>query len=374
MPEARRPIIDFGPDDLVERLRDMYSDLQLNGKIPSDKNRDAVLERLAAELFLSSIGISSVPETWTTATPGGPLSSSFPFPSSPTLMPSSSQPGFGSSGKLSHSFKPDKEEDEQEKGDPVALRLRKYATLNTSAKFSTGEQPVLALSRWQLGEDPDNTEWIPGQDLEAEQAINRRRKKIEARRRKAERLSQRIFGESGAGFGSSFGGGRGSLPGGRGSFGPGMLLDSQQQEPSSQITMPTILSTSQPQQSQPPWEFSSQVPPMASPTRRVRVGSPLRREVRRESAGRRESGTAGGVFGPSRSQGLGLGMGMGMGSSQSQLQSQGQGQGMSQETPSQARSQVMPGLFGGRVSLSPFKKSPVKRVKRKSELRLSGFR
>lgn len=352
--------------------------MQLNGKLPSDKNRDAVLEKMAAELFLSSIGISSVPETWTTATLGGPLSSSFPFPSSPTLMPSSSQPGFGSSSKLSQLTKSGKAEEatEEEKGDPVALRLRKYATLNTSAKFSTGEQPVLALSRWELGEDPDSTEWIPGQDLEAEQAINRRRKKIEARRRKAERLSQRIFGESGVSFGSSFGGGRGSLGGGRGSFGPGMLLDSSQQqqqlEPSSQITMPTILSTSQPQQSQsqPPWEFSSQVPPMASPTRRVRVGSPLRREVRRESAGRRESGGGVGVFGQARSQGLGLGIG----SSQSQLQSQSQGQGMSQGTPSQARSQVMPGLFGGRVSLSPFKKSPVKRVKRKSELRLSGFR
>ncbi|KAL2261894.1 hypothetical protein VTK26DRAFT_3050 [Humicola hyalothermophila] len=341
VPEARRPVIDFGPDDLVERLREIFPDPQQSGENASSEDRDAVLEKMAAEMYLSSIGISSVPEAWTAATADGPPPSFLPFPSSPTLM-SSSQPWPGSPSKItSHSPKTEKEGEAAGMFDPVALRLRKYAPINTSAKFSTGEPPVLALSRWELGEDPEDTAWNPGLDVEAEQAISWRRRKIEARRRKAERLSQMILGESAGGFGGSLGGG--GLP-----------------DPLSSSQPPTILSTSQPQlqsQSQQPWELGS-ARVLASPTRRVFAGSPLRREVRRESSGRRESGFGG--FGQSRSQ-AGVGM-----SSQSQ--------GLSQGTPSQARSQVVPGVFGGRVSLSPFKKSPVKRVKRKSELRLSGFR
>lgn len=259
---------------------------------------------MAAELFLSSIGISAVPQSWT-ATPAtnGLLPSSQPFPSSPTLI--SSQSGPGSPSKAASSGKVEDEE-EQEKGDSAALRLRRYATINASETIR-GE-PTLALSRWELGADPDDITWRPGQDLEAEDAINRRRKKIEARRRKAERLSQQIFGEDSIRHSSQAGMGR----------------------PSSQ---PIIMPSSQPQ----PWEFLSQQP-VGSP--RVFVGSPLRKEYRRDSL--------------RLSQGL----------SQSQSQSQG--------TPSQARSQVLSGAFGGR--LSPFKRSPLKKGKRKSELRLSGFR
>lgn len=253
-------------------------------------------------MFLASIGISAVPDLPAT---DGPLSSSLPFPSSPSLM--SSQPWLGSSSKIKGKAK---EVPEEEKGDTVALRLRKYATLNTSPK--THGEPTLALSRWELGADPDDNAWKPGQDLDAEDAINRRRKKIEARRRKAERMSQRILGDS---------------------LGAGSLLPMEQSSSQAATSqpLPMILSSQQQQ----PWEFSSQV--VGTP--RAFVGSPLRREFRRDSL----------RLGPSQ------GMGMGQ-----------------QGTPSQPRSQVLPGAFGGR--LSPFKKSPVKKMKRKSELRMSGFR
>jgi RNA polymerase I-specific transcription initiation factor RRN6 len=218
------------------------------------------------------------------------------------------------------------EEAEEDKGDAVVLRLRKYANLNTSPTIH-GE-PALALSRWVLGADPDDITWKPGEDLEAEDAINRRRRKIEARRRKAERLSQMIFGED------------------------SLLMDQSSQSlgaPSTQ-PLPTILPTgsSQSQQHQqgPPWDFSSQQHVMGFGTPRVRQGSPLRREYRRDS-------------------GMGL-----AGSSQQQPQQQSQG------TPSQPMSQALPGAFGRRPSFSPFKRSqsPLKKMKRKSELRLSGFR
>ncbi|KAK4236156.1 RNA polymerase I-specific transcription initiation factor RRN6-like protein [Achaetomium macrosporum] len=317
VPEARRPLIDFGPDDLVERLRELFSESEPTKEVTLRQKREEVLQNMAAEMFLSSIGVSAVPQSWATAE--SQPSSSLPFPSSPTLM--SSQPSLPSSSKGKGKMK--EEEPEEEKGDAVVLRLRKYARLNTSSTFH-GE-PALALSRWELGADPDDITWKPGQDVEAEDAINRRRRKMEARRRKAERLSQRIFG------------------------GDSLLMDQSSQSlrlPSTQ-PLPTILSTgsSQSQQHQPgppPWDFSSQQQVMGFGTPRVRQGSPLRREYRRDS-------------------------GMGLIASSQQH---------SQDTPSQPMSQALPGAFGRRPSFSPFKRSqsPLKKGKRKSELRLSGFR
>ncbi len=269
---------------------------------------------MAAEMFLSNIGVSAVPESWTT--PANEPSSSLPFPSSPSLM--SSQPSLPTSHKGKGKAT---EPAPEEQGDVIALRLRKYATLNASETIH-GE-PTLALSRWDLGGDPDDITWRPGQDLQAEDAINKRRRKIEARRRKAERLSQQILGKD--------------------SF----MMDQSSQSLGGPL--PTILATSSQNQSQqtqsqqmglPPWDFSSQ-PAGGFGTPRVRAGSPLRREYRRDS------GIAGPVF-------------------SSQVARQG--------TPSQSRSQVLPGLFGARPSFSPFKRSPLKKGKRKSELRMSGFR
>ena len=264
---------------------------------------------MAAEMFLSNIGVSAVPESWTT--PANQPSSSLPFPSSPSLM--SSQPSLPTSHKgKGKAIEPVPEE----QGDVIALRLRKYATLNASE--TTHGEPTLALSLWDLGGDPDDITWRPGQDLEAEDAINKRRRKIETRRRKAERLSQQILGED--------------------SF----MMDQSSQSLGGPL--PAILATSSQSQFQqtglPPWDFSSQ--PMGGfGTPKLRAGSPLRREYRRNS------GMAGAVF-------------------SSQVARQG--------TPSQSRSQVLPGLFGARPSFSPFKRSPLKKGKRKSELRMSGFR
>lgn len=325
VPEARRPLVDFGPDDLLERLTDMFPEPQLTERNPVREKRKEVLQNMAAEVFLSNIGISAVPESWTGT--GNSLPSSLPFPSSPSLMPSSqlSLPSFIK--KKGKKVKGEEEEPPgEEQGDTVALRLRKYATLNTSPTIH-GEPPI-ALSRWDLGADPDDNHWKPGQDIAAESAIAKRRRKIEARRRKAERLSQRLFGED------------------------SMLVDQSSQSlaggPTSQ-PLPMILSTggsqrqSLSQNTGFPFSSQQQHGVMGFGTPRARPGSPLRREYRRDS-------------------------GMGVASSSQQQQQLLQG------TPSQPKSQVLPGLFGGRPSFSPFKRSPLKKGKRKSELRMSGFR
>ncbi|KAJ4306880.1 hypothetical protein N0V88_000252 [Collariella sp. IMI 366227] len=329
-PEARRPLVDFGPDDLVERLRDLFFEPNSSPDDPFRQSRDEVLRTMAAEMFLSNIGVSAPP-----------------------------LPSFIKAKQKAKSQTP---VEEAEQGDAVALRLRKYATLNISA--TAHGEPSLVLSRWDLGADPKDISWKPGQDLEAEDAINRKRRKIEARRRKAERLSQRIFGDGGedssfVDMSSQSLGGRSSLGGGRSSLGVGRSS-----------LQPMILPTSsqQPQQhSQPsnplPWDFSSQVPGLGVPPiafgtpRAVRQGSPLRKEYRRSSG----VGMGGPAMSSQQLFGVGSGGGGGVGS-----------QGQSQGTPSQPRSQVLLGAFGGR--LSPFKRSPVKKGKRKSELRLSGFR
>jgi RNA polymerase I-specific transcription initiation factor RRN6 len=341
VPEARRPLIDFGPDDLVEKLQELFLESQSGEDV--SQSRETVLQTMAAEMFFSSIGVSAVPQSWTTTE--SQLSSSLPFPSSPSLM--SSQPSLPSSHKGKGKTKG---EPEEEQGDLAALRLRKYATLNTSP--TTHGEPVVALSRWDLGADPDDITWKPGQDLEAEEAINKRRRKIEARRRKASRLSQRIFGEDSMGMNQS-----------SQSFGPSQPLptilstgassqgerQSQSQRRSLSQSQSQTQSQTQSQQAAPPWDFSSQqaIPVFSSP-RRVLAGSPLRREYRRDSGMGAAAAAGGGIFSSQLARPPG--------------------------TPSQPKSQVLPGLFGGRPSFSPFKRSPLKKGKRKSELRMSGFR
>ncbi|GAB1313299.1 RRN6 beta-propeller domain-containing protein [Madurella fahalii] len=366
VPEARRPLPDFGPDDLVERLRNMFPEPQPSkGKdAASGQSRKKVLQTMAAELFFSNIGVSALPESWTTTTATTaagknevietPFSSSLPFQSSPPVIPSPPKltlaipnPGkiapapssSSSKGKGNEVAQTDSQETEEpEKVDVVALRLRKYAIIDTSPAFSSHGEPPLGLTPWELGTNPDDITWRPGQDLDAEDAINRRRKKIEARRKRAERLSQRIWGVS---AGEESMAESSSQPRSQSLSQTGLGLGLGRSSLASSQPVPTILATSsQPSQRQPPWEFSSQQ--VGSPRPRVFVGSPLRREYRRES-----------------------GLGVGVGSHSQETGSQG--------TPSQPKSQVLPGAYGGR--LSPFKKSPLKKGKKLSDgRRLSGFR
>lgn len=331
VPEARRPLTDFGPDDLVERLRDLFSGSPLSEGTTVWQNREKVLKTMAAEMFLANVGVSAAPQSWTVT--DGSLSSSLlpPFPSSPPLMSSQlSLPTPSSEAATKGKEKQEPEPEAAEQGDAVALRLRRYAAVNTSPT-ARGE-PALVLSRWELGADPDNITWKPGRDVEAEHAIDRRRRKIETRRRRAERLSQRILGGGGPdgdGDDTVLGEERRSSQAGLGlGLGP---------PATSQSSLPTIVATSS--QSRPPRDFSSQQEQQEGQQGvvglpRVFAGSPLRREY---------------------PGGASLG--------QSQL---------SQGTPSQPKSQVLPGVFGGRPS--PFKRSALKKGKRTSELRLSGFR
>ncbi|KAL2116589.1 hypothetical protein VTJ04DRAFT_8757 [Mycothermus thermophilus] len=357
VPEPRRPMVDFGPEDLLDKLRDLF--LGSQPEHHPQPSRDKILRIMAAEMFLSTIGLAAFPQSWTASTEPDEQGS-LPFPASPSIMPSSQISPAIIKGK-DKLIKPELDQDQPALGDLSVLRLRKYATITRPSPDTIQGETVVGLSRWDLGADPDDITWRPGQDLEAEDAINRRRRKWEARRRKAERLSQRIFGEdSFGGAGSSIGGGGGFASSSQ-SFGfpvpvPG---SSQQQQvptilPTSSIQTPRgaglrLLSPTRSQQL-PPWEFASQPQSQQQAfgfgigigTPRVRAPSPLRREYRRDS---------------------------------SQLVQESRSQ--SQDTPSKPKSQVLPGVFGGRPSFSPFKRSgsPLKgKGKRKSEVRVSGFR
>ncbi|KAK4172555.1 RNA polymerase I-specific transcription initiation factor RRN6-like protein [Triangularia setosa] len=337
-PEANRPVPGFNPDDMAQNLGEFFPKPRKRAPAAIKNQRTHVLQKMAAEMFLSNISVSAVPPSWSNTPPNttnGDSQSQLQFSSSqpnyssqPTPLFSSSLPTPSSPSKSSRILKSQSQE-EPPGQDLLALRLRKYAVIPTSD--SRKGEPSLALSTWEVGTNPDKITWRPGQDLEAENIKDKRLKKIQARKQRAERLSQRYFGEE-----SSF-----------------------VEEPSSQQP-PSIQPGSQ-------LMFSQGLVPgspafLRSPTRRMaRPASPLRREYRvRESL----------------SQGLLL-------SSQEQSQ-----------TPSQqpTRSQVLPGIFGGRrslgvggrqslggsgmrvrESLSPFKKANGK-PKRKSENRLSGFR
>ncbi|KAK4202543.1 RNA polymerase I-specific transcription-initiation factor-domain-containing protein [Triangularia verruculosa] len=327
-PEASRPVPGFNPDDMAQNLNELFPKSRKRAAAPVKNQRTRVLQKMAAEMFLSNISISAVPPSWS-----APLNNETQSQS----QYSSSQPAFPPSSPLKshhhhfHPPTPDLDNDHQQE-DLLALRLRKYATIPVSP--SRKGEPSLGLSSWVIGADPDSITWNPGQDLEAEKKKDKRLRKIQARRERAERISQRYFGEE-----SSFVEGSAS-----------------QQLPSVQPSSSQML-------------FSQGAIPnspafLRSPARRVvRPASPLRREYR--MAGRE-----------SLSQG-----GMGLGG------------GGSQETPGRqqpTRSQVLPGIFGGRESfgvggmagtgsglrvresLSPFKKR--NKQKRKSEGRLSGFR
>ncbi|KAK0674708.1 RNA polymerase I-specific transcription initiation factor RRN6-like protein, partial [Cercophora samala] len=333
LPEASRPVPGFNPDDMAQNLNELFPKPRKRAPAIVKNQRTHVLQNMAAEMFLSNISVSAVPPSWgSTPIPDNsdsqsqsqPLSYSYHTSSQPTLS-SSSFPAPSSPSKSSRlgSQSADPEEPQE---DLIALRLRRYATIPTSSSRK-GEPSV--LSPWEVGTNPDNLPrhiWQNREDIEAEKIKDKRLKKFQARKQRAERLSQRYFGED-----SSF-----------------------LEEPTSQV-LPGIQPSSQ-------LVFSQGVVPnspafLRSPTRKkvVRPMSPLRREYK---SGNRESLSQGGLGG-----------------------SQTPSQGGQQPT----RSQVLPGLFGGRQSfgvgvgrssiggkresLSPFKKK-----KRKSEGRLSGFR
>ncbi|KAK4162278.1 RNA polymerase I-specific transcription-initiation factor-domain-containing protein [Cladorrhinum sp. PSN259] len=250
-PEAIRPVPGFNPDDMAQNIRNLFPRPK-RAKSNHKQHRKEVTEQIAAQMFLSNIGINSVPREWippddSSSQPRSQsqFSASQPFSSTPhsPAKNSSSQYIHSSQPYSSQPDSPTKASSSSQPTQPIstALHLRKYIT--TTATSSN--DPQLDLTPWELGTNPDSITWRPGQDLESEELINRRRRKIEARRRRNERLSQAIFGEDSIMEGSS--------------NEPAAIL------PSSQLV------------------FSQQVPGsptfLRSPVRRVmREGSPLRRE------------------------------------------------------------------------------------------------
>ncbi|KAK3989839.1 RNA polymerase I-specific transcription-initiation factor-domain-containing protein [Cladorrhinum sp. PSN332] len=249
-PESKRPVPGFNPDDMAQNIRNLFPRPKRSNST-NKQYRKAVTQQIAAQMFLSNIGITSVPRDWITSertSSQSQLSSSQPFsstPHSPTKT-SSSQHFYSSQPYYSQPGSPAKSSSQPSQTISTALHLRQYISTSSSA---SSNDPQLDLTPWELGTNPESITWRPGQDLEADEMISRRNRKIEARRRKRERLSQAIFGEDNSIIDTSE---------------PTAIL------PSSQLV------------------FSQQVPGSPtfsrSPVRRVpiREGSPLRRDCSHE--------------------------------------------------------------------------------------------
>lgn len=356
-PESTRPVPGFNPDDMAENIGSMFP-CPKRCKSAYKRHRKEVTQQIAAEMFLSNIGINSVPRDWVTSqgssesqsksqtqfSSSQSLYSSQFLPQSPTKGLLSSKPY---SSQLEPPNSPTKHSSQQSRA-PIstALHLRQYVSTSSS-----NPDPPLDLTPWELGTSPEAITWWPGQDLEAEAVINHRRRKIEARRKRNERLSQAIFGED-------------------------SILDSGNEPATIQPSSQSLLLFSQ----QVPGSPSEPGFLLRSPARKpMGLGrSPLRREYLQDSFG---GGGGGELYSQTQRAGYG-------GESQSQSQ-------RLNGTPSQSQ-RILLGFGGvkkrdslggiwkrdsiggaeGRDSLggrlSPFKKSPSK--KRRSGGRLSGFR
>ncbi|KAK4458752.1 RNA polymerase I-specific transcription-initiation factor-domain-containing protein [Cladorrhinum samala] len=355
-PESTRPIPGFNPDDMAKNISSIFP-YPKRCRSAYKRHRKEVTQQMAAEMFLSNIGISSVPRDWVTSqdTPEAQSTSQAQFPSSQSLyssqlLPPSPTKGSSFSSKqyssqLGPPSSPTKHSSQQPRAPiPTGLHIRQYVSTSSS-----NPDPPLDLTPWELGASPEAITWRPGQDLEAEAVINHRRRKIEARRKRNERLSQAIFGEE-------------------------SIVDSGNGPATIQPSSQSLLLFSQ----QVPGSPSEPGFLLRSPVRKPMGlgGSPLRREYLRDSFG--------GGGGESRStQRVGYG-----GESQSQSQRSNGTQSQSErillgfggankrDWLGVARKRDSISGAGGRDSfggrLSPFKKSPSK--KRKSGGRLSGFR
>ncbi|KAK3387218.1 RNA polymerase I-specific transcription initiation factor RRN6-like protein [Podospora didyma] len=174
------------------------SDIQLGQK--------AVLQRIAAELFLSKVGISVLPQGSSSTPaqkPTGPnsfddnmFSSSVPFQSSPSAAASSQMlplPSSPMAPPLLDSFDVGTAVEDNE--DDVPIRLRKYITTEPLPPMEGGK--LLIYTHWELGEDPDEPpHWKPGDNDVSEDKATKRKRKVEALRRKKAALTAKIFMKS----------------------------------------------------------------------------------------------------------------------------------------------------------------------------------
>ena len=184
VPEAGLQLSGGGLDDLVERLEGV-----LPGPLSVGDHRQRLIRRIAAEVFLSEVRVSTQTrnpdKVVVAAQPGGngsrnaEPSSSLSFHSSSPLEPSQDVPPISGSQTL-----PVKA-GEAEEEDPVSCRIRQYASMKPVKAGQTFR--AMVISHWELGADVNSVDWKPGLPPVADEEDDRRKRKRYATRRKAER-------------------------------------------------------------------------------------------------------------------------------------------------------------------------------------------
>lgn len=247
--EARNPFYGLGLDDSVERLEATFPDLPFRGDSELQRSRQRVLQRMAAEIILSAVGISAGlqrPAGSKTVVPvrRQPLeavfSSSTNFRSSPPvhwshMQSSQPPPQFLSSQPELPIISPAAEELD----DPTIVHLRKYIAIEPPPAGTPAQTQI--SSHWDLGGDLTEIGWKPWKTEGVEEEVLQRKRKIEAKRKRAERLAAELFSEPAA------------VVSKKAATSQPVFMTSQPREPA-----PLVQSSSQM-----PWQVMSQVVPGA---------------------------------------------------------------------------------------------------------------
>ncbi|KAK0651285.1 RNA polymerase I-specific transcription initiation factor RRN6-like protein [Cercophora newfieldiana] len=170
-------------DELVAKLEDMFIE-PLKAEDPHIRE---TLRRMAAEIFLSEIGIAARPPVADTEmSDAGHLDvasqRSTNWRSSPPLEASQEEPDLPTQRR---SEKPGEEA-------PVSIHLREYAYMKP---VTTTKSQTMLQSHWDRGLEKGKIDWTPWKGEELDAAYVRRKKRAEKRRNKDEKLASRIHSE-----------------------------------------------------------------------------------------------------------------------------------------------------------------------------------
>lgn len=165
-------------DDLVANLEKIFVEPLTSQNSRGREQRQRRIRHLAAQVFLSEVGITAAEQQRADAgTDVGaevPFSSSLTFRSSPPLEASQEQPGLPEMG---------------EKEEPVSVRLRQYTLMKPIMTVNPIETAI--VSHWELGADTSQIDWNPGRPQTEGEIDLKRKRRMKRARKRAEKLTSR---------------------------------------------------------------------------------------------------------------------------------------------------------------------------------------
>jgi len=171
-------------DDLITNLERIFVKPLNDQHSQGREQRKRCIRHLAAQVFLSEVGIMAAEEQGADTTTevvqeaesGALIPSSFSFHSSPPLDASQEQPGLP---------------EMTEKEEAVSVRLRQYTPMKPIIAVNPMETVI--ISHWELGADTSQIDWNPSRPQTEDEMDFKRRKRMERARRRAEKLASRAL-------------------------------------------------------------------------------------------------------------------------------------------------------------------------------------